>query len=184
MFEACAEEESRLRLLARNEMLQLWTNEYVERLNCAAARFQQALPKNREQLQVGDKVYIVKQIITRKFDHKSEPYRLVEQLGKSLWKAESQDEPSRMIKVHSRHLRKAGEVEGESSRQEVQDETPELPKQQLEEMSGTAAPVPTDNAGRPPETTNDRTTSESRFLSSIQGKISRTGRIRRGSYVQ
>jgi hypothetical protein len=169
LFEAAAEEESRTRLETRQKMIEIWTNEYIERQNISAERFRQQLPKNREELQVGDKVYFVKQIITRKFGHKSLPYRLVERLGESIWKAESIDEPGKIVKVHSRHLRKAEEAE-DATRSPATADQVDQPEALAEQA--------------PPVRKSSRTAPENRFLSSIQGQLSRSGRVRRGSYVQ
>jgi hypothetical protein len=60
LLEAAAEEEARSRNERRREMLAVWDKEYEERRRLAAERFTNELPKNRQGLVEGDKVYLVR----------------------------------------------------------------------------------------------------------------------------
>jgi hypothetical protein len=176
LLEASAEHEARIRGQARQEMLAVWDREYAERQRLAAERFENQVPDSRQELEVGNKVYLVRQMITRKFDERAIPYRLTEKLGECMWKAKPIDEDGSPITVHARHLRRAEEF------------TPSA-------LDGERAPTQTSRnihedkdddrvehgSHGPPEKTNDRTTPEQRFLNSISGQASKSGRVRRGS---
>jgi hypothetical protein len=171
LFEAAAEMEARTRAKARDEILEVWKNEYAERQNVAAERFNSRVPKTRDELRIGDKVYLVKQMITRKFDSRSTPFRLIEKLGKSMWRAKAIADYEKIIKVHAKHLRKAEE----SSVSTV----PMAPTPEQRENNENDA-VAQGSSASPPDMKKHRTTREHRFLDSINGQVSRSGRLRRG----
>ncbi len=138
----------------------------------AAERFNNELPKSRQELETGNKVYLVRQMITRKFDDRAVPYRLIEKKGDSIWRAKALDDEGKIITVHSRHLRRAEEWTDNSYPEEIEDEGQDGKK----EVAGVE-----NGSSDPPVKKNNRTTPEERFLTSISGQVSKSGRIRRGS---
>jgi hypothetical protein len=172
LLEAAAEEEARSRNERRREMLAVWDKEYEERRRLAAERFTNELPKNRQELVEGDKVYLVRQMLTRKFEDRAIPYRLIEKMGDSIWKAQALDEERKTITVHARHLRKAEELPDSSTNREPSGEATE----ENREVTGVE-----NGSCDLPVKRKTRTTPENDFLASIHGQISSKGRVRRGS---
>lgn len=168
-------EEAEARSKAREEFLRLWEEEFAARQVQQQANFK---PMREEPLALGDEVYIVDDRVKRKFAPGSVgPFKLIEQVGRHTWWVLAQDSAI-PVKVHAKNLR---------SVEDPPDMVPvPLPVEQEQETVEEGPPGSVDESdsenGIPPvRTTRKRHVSaEERFLSSVPGTVTRSGRLRRG----
>jgi hypothetical protein len=168
LLNAAAEDEAKRRLKDIEDMIVIWKNEYIERQKVSEERFNKSLSTNTTPLETGDTVYLSHDVIRRKFADRAEPFILVGKKGNNIWTAKALDDENRIVTVHARHLRRVcGESVAEPVETSAEPQNGELPVENID------PDLPVKKIQRP--------TPENRFLQSIDGKASRSGRIRRGS---
>lgn len=167
-------EEAESRAKVRDEFLKLWEEEFAARQVQQQASFK---PMREEPLALGDEVYLVDDRVKRKFAPGSVgPYRLVEQVGKHTWMVLAEDSAI-PVKLHVRNMRSV------ENPPEMDVTGPQGQSSEEDEEGGQDSPEGEDPGSDIPPGRNirkRRVSAEERFLASVPGMVTRSGRLRRG----